>query len=206
MNYQTCVLAYYPQIINVEKDKIKMTCFDKKIHVKLRNYNRATKIAGFEAKLNYLLSYLLHFQYLHNKHVEQNLSQKNIKAYLQEFSKTKDVTEILSVIQHYSLEHNVIGISIKENKQVDKPFGYVIPEYFPIMLDRNHNFDSTSTYDLDKFLSTLKISIYDYLFNDKYVIILSNNMKTNINKKFINKQLKHKQKLDTLELDVITLW
>ena len=204
MNHPTCLLAYYPEIPDLEKDKIKVTCFDKKIHIRLKNYNRPTKIVGFENKLNYLLCYLLHFQCLANNQFDQ--SNMNATTVLQDFAKTSDVVEILNVIQQCLLEHDVLGIAIKENKQVAAPFGNISPYYFPLSFDNDGVIDKKVICNLAAFLNKFRISIYDYLFNDKYIIILTNNMTKNINKKFINKQLKHKQKLENVELNVVSLW
>ena len=63
----------------------------------------------------------------------------------------------------------------------------------------------TSNMKLFTFLSTLKISLDEYLFNDSYVIILREDKKIDINKKFINRQNKKQSKLAS-DFDITQLW
>lgn len=196
----TYSVCYYPEIANTNKYKLKLTCFDKRIHVKLKDYNKPRKLIGFENKLNYLISYLLHYQYLSKT---KNLSKN--EDLLLKFSKTPDILEILKVIQQYAIEHDILGISIKYVNKENK-YGNLYHPYFPLDFDENYNYDKRYTYDLEYFLNKLNISIYDYLFNDKYIIILGKNIKNTANNKFMKKQIKHQKRLNDIDLDTVNLW
>lgn len=192
----TYSICYMPSI--KANEDINYICFDNKIHVRFRDYNSEQVISGFEKKLSYLLTYLMNYSYL-PKIVGKYDTEKLIKGFLN----SSDITTIISTINIHC-NTSIKGIKLKPNynkKKEYKAFGNLITNYFPLVLVD----DIIETGNLDSFLSTIKLSLEEYLFNDKYLIVLNEFKVQDINKKFTNRMNKKSNKI-LGNFDLEELW
>ena len=169
------------------------TCFDKKIHVRLRDFNHKCSIYGFENKLAYLLTYLIHTDYAIPLDDYEHLNKV-----LKNFGTTDQVMEIVSVIANRTLNTKVKGIKILKNynrQKTCKPFGDVVLEAFP------DTTDIIGKNALNTFLKKLNVTLEEYLYNDGiYLILTDKNKVKNTNQKFNNKA---KQRYNSCDLEVL---
>lgn len=194
----TYSIYYTPNAQTTEDSAINYLCYDGKVHIRFHDYNDDMIIIGFEKKLSYLLTYLMNFSYI----------PKVIGVYTNEmlidtFLKTSDLASIYAAIDQNSCSRKFKGIKLKPNYKRDncQPFGAVDPACFPlIVIDGIEQAGNLNT-----FLSALRISLSEYLFNDSYVVILHENRQMNANKKFINKERKRQAHADA-EFAVTQLW
>lgn len=196
----TYSIMYTPALS--EEKAVKYTCWDNKIHIRFKDYKKAQVVEGFEAKLAYLLSYLINFSYLPNI-----LEVKNEKILIEDFLSTDDAKTILATIEsymsNYNFKFNGIKLSKNYNRQNElKYFGKAFLECFPF----NRNKEIAYKACLKEFLLNLgKISLFDYLFNDGYKIIIHEAKERKINK-FERKQLKLDNMIAESESGLIELW
>ena len=177
-----------------ESESIDYVCSDNKIHIRVKDYLNYEVIRGFEKKLTYLITYLI------NTSFKTSISEKNPSHILKEFLKSDEVNEITNTINSNIANIKFKGIKIKTNYNkkdcLQYPFGNINLDYFPILADKG---------SLQIFLKTFKISLKDYLFDDRYIVILSDlKYKSDCNIKFKNKEIK-KQSFDE-DSDFIELW
>lgn len=189
---------YYTPSADIDDGVINYICFDNKVHVRFRDFNSEMLIVGFEKKLSYLLTYLMNYSYL-----PKVIGVYDDKTLIDTFLKSSDVAAIYSSISNNSCGKTFKGIRLKPNyrKNDCQPFGKVDIKCFPIKIVDG----IIQTGDLNTFLSTLKISLDEYLFNDSYMIILREDKKLDINKKFINRENK-KQSRVASDFDITELW
>lgn len=189
---------YYTPSADIDDEVINYICFDNKVHVRFRDFNSEMLIVGFEKKLSYLLTYLMNYSYL-----PKVIGVYDDKTLIDTFLKSSDVAMIYSSISNNSCGKIFKGIKLKPNyrKNDCQPFGKVNIKCFPIKVVDG----IVQTGDLNTFLSTLKISLDEYLFNDSYMIILRQDKKLDINKKFINRENK-KQSRAASDFDITQLW
>lgn len=198
MNKDLTYSIYYTPNSDIENQVINYICFDSKVHVRFRDFNSEMLIVGFEKKLSYLLTYLMNYSYL-----PKVIGIYDQATLIETFLKSSDVAAIYASISNNSCGKVFKGIKLKPNyRKVDcEPFGAVDVKCFPIKL-----IDGIAQVgDLNTFLSTLRISLDEYLFNDSYVIILRQDRKIDINKKFINRQNKKELRLSS-NFDIAQLW
>ena len=170
----------------------KYTCYDNKVHIRLRDFNSNQVIKGFEAKLTYLLAYILHFNLLSDKEYKT----KNIIRILQDLSETEEVEKIKLCIRKFTNDSNFKGLKISKNYNKGNliDLGEVDNNCFPV---------SSSDNSIENFLSKLHINtLSEYLFNDSYKIVIKEEKQLKDNK-FTRKQLK---KLKNKNLDFEKLW
>lgn len=181
-NDLTYSIYYTPNADNAD-EVINYICFDNKVHVRFRDFNSEMLVIGFEKKLSYLLTYLMNYSYL-----PKVIGVYDNATLIDTFLKSSDVATIYSSISNNTCGKTFKGIRLKPNykKSACEPFGSVNPRCFPAKVVDG----VIQIGDLHTFLSTLKISLDEYLFNDSYVIILHEDKKVDINKKFINRQNK----------------
>lgn len=193
----TYSIYYTPSSDNADTI-INYICFDNKVHIRFRDFNSEMLIIGFEKKLSYLLTYLMNYSYL-----PKVIGVYDDTTLIETFLKSADVAAIYSSISNNTCGKVFKGIRLKPNyrKSHCESFGAVDVNCFPV---RRIN-GITQTGDLQTFLSTLKISLDEYLFNDSYMIILREDKKVDINKKFINRQNKKQRKLAS-DFDITELW
>ena len=194
----TYSLVYTPLVKDWEYNHPKYTCSDNKIHIRFKDYNSPQLIEGFEAKLTYLISYLMNYCYL-----PKILNKSDNKSLMEDFLKTSDINKINVVIKEFTGDGKYKGLKLHKNynkKTNIKYFGEVNIECFPI--EEENGIEKAS--NLSLFLSNLgEIPLVSYLFNDNYKLYIheSKPKKTN---KFLRKQLRKEQVVAQSEL--IELW
>lgn len=199
MDNLTYSIYYTPNAKNTDFDDVSYICSDKKIHIRFRDYNSEDIIVGFEKKLTYLLTYLLNYSYLPNV-----FGKYNERELMETFGRTNDVLDIINTIRRHLPLEELKGFKLRTNykKSECKPFGDISTDVFPVeWVDK-----MAIKGDLQTFLSKLKISLDDYLFNDNYMIIIRENKTINFNKKFINKANKKTNRQNLSNLDLVELW
>lgn len=196
------IICYIP---NESRDNdINFICSDNKVHVRFKDYKKAAVIAGFEQKLTYLITYLMNYSYLQSTLVSYD-ADKLIKGFLL----SDDVDTINACIRDASCSTKYRGLKLRkrvmldeENKANYKPFGDVKLECFPTFFEN----EIAKAGNLNFFLSSFRISLRDYLFNDNYIIIIDDIDTTGINKKFINKMIRKADAVSGNNLDIVELW
>ena len=181
---------------------INYICSDNKVHIRFRDYDSSAVIAGFEHKLTYLLTYLMNYSYM-----QQVIVPYDTDMLIANFLQTADVSKINACIRMTTHVDKYKGIKLRKNykpssAETYKPYGKVCVDCFPEKIENG----IIKAGDLNFFLAYFNISLAEYLFNDNYVIILSDLTLDSINKKFINKMNK---KLEAQELntqDLVELW
>lgn len=187
----TYSLIYTPSL--VKEQEFNPVCSDKRIHIRFRDFDKPQVIAGFEKKLTYLLTYLMNFSPLLS--LNDVWDTKTILKAFQELSDVQAICNSLRLDKH--LEFKEFKVRVNYNrKDVTKPFGKVSASVFPGIVDAARG-------SLDGFLSQLHLSLIDYLFDDRYSILLHEVEKNNLNEKFINKALR---KLNANNDDFEQLW
>ena len=198
MNNELTYSIYYTPDADATNEVVNYICFDNKVHVRFRDFNSEMLVIGFEKKLSYLLTYLMNYSYL-----PKVIGMYDNSTLIDTFLKSSDVAAIYASISNNTCGKTFKGIRLKPNykKNDCEPFGKVDVRCFPTKIVDG----VLQIGDLHTFLSTLKISLDEYLFNDSYVIILREDKKININKKFINRQNKKQSKLAS-DFDITQLW
>lgn len=198
MNNDLTYSIYYTPDADNANEAINYICFDNKVHVRFRDFNSEMLIIGFEKKLSYLLTYLMNYSYL-----PKVIGMYDNATLIDTFLKSSDVVAIYTSIRNNTCGKTFKGIKLKSNyrKNACEPFGKVNIKCFPTKVVDG----VVQTGDLSTFLTTLKISLDEYLFNDSYVIILREDKKIDINKKFINRQNKKQSKIAS-DFDITELW
>lgn len=185
----------YEGILDVDK----YICFDNKIHVRFRDFNKEEFIIGFEKKLVYLLSYLINYSYI------PKLSQKySNKTILSHFLSYQEVIDIIYTISSH-VNRNFTGLTIKPNYKKHqnnyKYFGDVDAKFFPICIKE----DLIQESSLNVFLDAFNISLYEYLFNDNYIIWL-HNKEFKVNTKFETRKLRKLNNRKDKNINLVELW
>ena len=90
----SCILCYTPNKAKVIEN-VKYTCSDNKIHIRFKDFNSPQTIKGFEAKLTYLISYLVNYCYLPTV-LEDPVNEDIL---LKNFLQTSDLNEVLRTIK-----------------------------------------------------------------------------------------------------------
>lgn len=199
MGKLTYSIYYTPNNKKSDFEDSNYVCSDKKVHIRFSDYNSEQIIAGFEKKLTYLFTYLINYSYLPNV-----INQSNIRDLIENFSRMSDILTINNIIMNHISLRDFKGFKVRANykKKDCKPFGEITPEVFPVeWID-----DTAVKGSLDIFLSKLKISLDDYLFNDSYVIIIREDKYINFNKKFINKLNRKSERKKAKDFDLVELW
>lgn len=194
------IICYIPNPLS--ESNINYICSDNKVHIRFRDYDSEGTVAGFEQKLTYLISYLMNYSYLTDL-----IPPYNDNDAIKDFLKSSDLAEINSCIRSHTGNLNYRGIKLRKNyKKKDlhdyKSFGSVNINCFPILPVESVRHRGS----LKTFLSTFKISLDDYLFNDNYVISIQNIDLSKVNTKFINKMNKKEEAMQRENMVVASLW
>ena len=194
MGALTYSLCYTPT--NGSGAGINPVCSDKKIHVRLRDFEKPQLIRGFERKLTYLITYLVNYGYVSK--LLKNCSQKTVINALLESADVQQICQVLKYEGH--LNFKALDIRANYKKAAGETFGKVIPDVFPLEQDK---FGVYQEGDLQTFLKKLNLSLFDYLFNDAYSIIFHKAFAAEANAKYINRE---QRKTDRLLNDFKNLW
>lgn len=166
---------------SIDMSKMKLTCNDNKIHIKLSNFNNPQIIEGFEQKLSFLITILL--QIIYGLKYQNCYTKESFNYFTSNFSHTAIYNIIVDSIKN--MDSTCCGIKInrcilKNSKMTGEVQDNIIN---PLM-------EYYSGSDLIiKFLSIFKVdTLYEYLFNNSYKIIISDKVNIiNKYKKFVNK-------------------
>lgn len=189
-------------------------CHDDKIHIRFKHYTSNKMIIGFEDKLTFLSVYLVN-SFLNSLNGKQefkadltmckNTTKYNDDIFVKYITKFKDTTEFRILFEIVSNKFNCKDIrfsplySHKDNPSVWDLFGHMLS-----------NMNTEYEKCLSNFSKSLGISLQDYLFNDDYILLISNFKFKNPNTKFENKlNRKLKKELDgkgDLQVEKTELW
>lgn len=197
MTELTFSLCYEPNMI-ISNENINYVFSDSKVHVKFDTFKSKQIIAGFERKLSYLITYL--FNYNFKNTVVGNYDKK---ALIDTFKKCDDMLCIYKCIKDNICNKEIKGfkLNFNYNSKYKDLFGSIAENCYPVIIEN----DIQHFCDLDEFLSSLHVSLYDYLFNDRYYLVIKNKNIKDINSKFIRK-IKNKN-IDNFEnSDFAILW
>lgn len=196
-----CSVIYTQTDLKLKQDIIKYLCYDNKIHIRLRDFNKEEFLIGFEKKLSYLLSYLLNYAYiprLVGKYTEEEV--------LKGFFQNSEMLKLIDFLERcYADEIDYRGLMIKpvykKNQKNYKPFGATENNFFPDYVKNS----SPEVGELMFLLDLFELTLYNYLFNDDYVIWLHEKDFT-ANKKFDKKELKKLNKQNNKTSNIVKLW
>lgn len=180
---------------------VSFMCSDNRIHLRFKNFEKEEEIKGFEKKLVYLMTYLFNYSYMPN--IVCNTTYDNYQL-ISNFLNTDDIKDIILYIKLNGNGYfeKFKGFKIKVNykkSNLSLPFGKLDDNCFPL----NRENQILLKGSLDIFLSTLKINLWDYLFNDGYSINILKVKNQKFNDKFINKELK---KYNKVNQNLVELW
>lgn len=185
----------------LNKNLDKYICFDNKIHIRFKDFNAEEFIVGFEKKLTYLLSYLINYCYMPTL-----IGDYTNKEILTSFLLYNDVLKIIDFFKK-DMESTVdfAGFLLKPNykkhREKCKEFGETDIKFFPLQIKNN----LIEAGNLNIFLKTFNINLYDYLFNDDYVIWL-HDKEFKVNKKFDMRKLKKTNRQLNKDINIVELW
>lgn len=186
--------------LDIEIDKY--ICFDNKIHIRLKDFNKEELIIGFEKKLTYLLSYLINYSYI-PKLVGNYTDKDVLRSFLLDETVAKIIAFIGSCIEDKSVAYE--GILLKPNYKKDKKalkyFGDTDIRFFPLEI-KNNVMEAGS---LDFFLQAFNIDLYSYLFDDAYAIWL-HEKELKPTKKFDSRKLRKLNRQNNRNIDIAELW
>ena len=190
-------------------------CYDEKIHIRLRNFNTNKMIMGFENKLNFLLVYLInnYLKSLEGKaefKADIELTKQSNKydeetfvKYIVKFKQTDEFKFLFNTVCNKYISCKDIRIaglySKKEHPNAWDSFGHISPNLLP-------KTDTKGLTLIANFTKVLGITLQQYLFNDNYILMISNYKFKNPNTKFENKLQKKIQKTLNNNLKETTLW
>lgn len=187
-------LCYTPSIKT--DTSINYVCSDRKIHVRFRDYTKEQVISGFEKKLTYLITYLINFS-----STNKLFGICSTKIIIDNLSESEDIKTLYNCLKYEKqIDFKCFRFTPNYKKTDCHDFGELDLGAFPLNYDSNGVLLEGS---LNAFLSNLKISLLDYLFNDAYSIMIHKKINKEVNKKFIDKE---NRKSVSSSTDFIKLW
>ncbi len=192
----TYKLIYTPSrnsFYSVEESNINFVCSDKRIHVRLRDYDKEEVIRGFINKLTYLVTYLVNY-------VEGSDSAR----FSSDDELLKSATKNINLYLGYNIGNLIHvddfkGLKISKNYRRLKefnPLGSIPSNLCPYS-------NSGESNSLSFFLKAFNINIHDFLFNDAYEIVITKDKDSKMYQKFLNKQNKTKKEVKE---ERVALW
>ena len=177
-------LVYSPEDEKwVDEYGINFLCSDNKIHIRLRNYEQKEVIHGFIDKLTYLITYLICGKWA-------DMPAASPEKIISNFTKLDaDFNNIEHIVKLSLHEDDFAGINIRKvyrKKPIskDKLLGSFAEGTCPASKE------TTWARSLSNFLSAFNVSLGDYLFNDAYEVVITDEVgeKPHCYQKFINKK------------------
>ena len=177
---------------------VNYVCSDNKIHVRFRDFNKPQMISGFERKLTYLMTYLMNYSY-----VSDLFKSCNEKTLMNILLDSADVEKIFNAIKYdKQIDFKAFRLTLNYKRKDELvAFGKLEQSAFPLDYDE---FGNVKTASLETFLHKLKVGLLEYLFNDSYSILIHEKEETDVNVKFINKELRKGR--NNAHSDYIELW
>ncbi len=187
-------------------------CSDNKVHIRFRDYVGAETIAGLEAKLTYLLTYVFNkeFVYTEVSRDDDRISSGNFEylwnKYITRFLTTKSYLEIRDLLREHFGVDDILFMPKYTKSRYSNPweqFGSLLPGTC-ILISSEDRLNGSGS--LDAFLSALGISLEKFLLDDAYYLTLGEKAgPQNINSKFIKKNIKKKH-LKKKKIVTVVLW
>jgi len=185
MNKLTYSLVYTPSLddgLGADDRDINWLCSDRKIHIRLRDYTKPEVITGFVNKLTYLVTYLV------NSGCTSSLEsvRENPDSYLDTFCKNdEDFLRVVDLVKSSLHEPRYQGIKVSKvyrKKKVNKPNSFGIISDGVLQVE-----DSYKLGNLSYFVESMRIPLHEFLFNDAYTVVLSNDPARSCYDKFVRK-------------------
>lgn len=191
----TYSIIYTPDLIT--EQGINYVCSDNKIHVRFRDFNKPQMISGFEKKLTYLVTYLMNYSY-----TSELFEHCNEKTLINALLDSPDMEKIYNAIKYdKQIDFKCFRLTANYKRKEERiAFGKLEQTAFPLMYDE---FGAPKSADLDTFLHKLKIGLLEYLFNDSYSILIHEKTESDVNVKFVNKELRKNRNSQS---DYVELW
>lgn len=196
MSKLTYCLVFNPNMV-VDKDfnNVNFLCIDKKIHIRLRDFNHPEVIHGFINKLTYLMTYLVN--------TWPYSGSFDAKEFLTSFeSGDAEFEKVNKFIEYILKDTDFKGIKLfpaYRRKHVDPqhPFGTLAEGTYPV-------YSNFGLGDVNFFLDTLGINLFKFLFDDRYEIVIKevSDIDTCYSK-FTNKEIKSST---TSHFEYVDLW
>lgn len=188
----TCSILYTPSVSQIKTniDNLKYICRDNKIHIRFKDYNKKQVIKGVEAKLTYLITYLMNYWYLPQV-IQSYDSTKLIKNFLE----TKLMKEMILKLRLFLNSDTLKGFKLSKNykRGESKDFGDISLSCFP---SHNKKEDIEKIGGLSLFLDYFNIPDFiTYIFDDGIILIIHEEIKEDITK-FDRKILKKWNKVN----------
>lgn len=189
-------------------------CHDDKIHIRLKHFNSNKMIIGFEDKLTFLLVFLLknYLKSLQGKpeyEVDMRIKGHSgdiFSKYVGKFKSTDEFRILLEILSNKFIDCRDVRITEvytrKSQLTLDDLFGHINSTLVS---------NETNINNLSSFTKALDISLQDYLFNDDFILLISNFKFKNPNTKFENKvtrkvEKRLKNKIENTDLEENKLW
>ena len=179
-------------------------CSDGYVHIKFRDYSKEQEIRGFESKMSYLVTYLMHYSII-------PCDDMNIDS---EYERNHFLTSLTNNAEYQTLETLLItaftkfgckGLKLNlhySSKNKNKPFGR-IPETVAVL-------NALKIGSIHILLETLgSIDITEFLFDDSITLHVARAGKQAVvNSKFLKKTYRKENKKKILKMDIteIDLW
>lgn len=162
-------------------------CRDKKIHVRLQDYDKPMIIAGFEDKLEFLITWLFH------KETSMYFTKGEIDKFMQLDSVEHIRRELLNgIFDAKSYDCLKVGLCYKKNRNINYTTGFMPSQFYN--MDGCLNTDD----DIRQFLSIVDSkTILGFLLNDAIELSIVKKVHKDPNKKYRNKS---KNKMTTIDL------
>lgn len=165
-------------------------CYDNKVHIRLKAFDKNQVLRGFENKLTYLLTFLAGFGF----------------EGVQDFNNSEVLKEIAQYFKTYHADlfgENFKGFKITESLSKHHKLGYIKSGWYPEFLEE----EQTAHNALAHLMNSLNTNLSDFLFQDAYEIVLTKEpVKKSYNQKFSKKmerkKLKAQNKKVALEVDL----
>lgn len=171
-----CVLHYEISDLTREKNKVNYLCHDKRIHVRLRDFDKTQTIKGFERKLAFLIT------------LSMNPDNKTSwDDALAAYAISANGVNIASAIASYT-DYKAKGIIITPNYRRGK-----------------HNMFGNCRVGIEVLNPIFKLGVSEFLFNDNYYLTLEKAKLVKQNK-FEKKQIKKDNTEATKTSDFVELW
>lgn len=187
MEKLTYKLVYTPNkesFYSVCESNINFLCADNKIHIRLRDYDKEEVISGFIGKLTYLVTYLVN--YVEGANKDRFASDDDLLAWA-----TSNINEYLGKLIRMDLHDDSFkGLKISKNFRRIKNYsklGSIANGLCPY---------SHGQCSLSSFIETMRISLYDFLFNDAYEVVIVKSKDKRVYQKYVNKKSIKKQIVD----------
>lgn len=163
-------LVYTPSLddgYRADEKDINWLCSDRKIHIRLRDYNKPEVIVGFINKLTYLVTYLVNSGCTASLESMRENPDKYLSTFCENDESFLHLVDFIKSSLHDSRYSGIKVTKVYRKKKVNKPnsFGIISDGAMPVE-------DGYKLGDLSFFIGEFRIPLYEFLFNDAYTLVL----------------------------------